>query len=160
MTLTARFKPSPDSLDPVSRSLLPVLRHLLQSLQCSGSDGWQTAYATAAEVWGEGRGLAIAFRSQRFLAALLRSRPGPLRHADALCPDARRTLTDDECILLALLAHMRDDEAAAARDMLAALTGGRIEASVVRTGLELCGLLGGTGAASRGRRKPRLEVVR
>jgi hypothetical protein len=158
MTVTLRQAPTPDTLDPVSRNLLPILRHLLCSLQAPDGVGWQTAYATAAEVWGEARGLAIAFRAQRFLSALLRSRPAPLDCADPLCPDGRLTLTGDECILLALLAHMRDDEPGAARDMLAALTGGRVEAGVVRAGLALCALLEGRRPAQG--RAPRLAVVR
>lgn len=158
MTISARKRPSPQSLDPVSRNLLPILRHFLTGLQEPASTGWQNAYGIAAEVWGEGRGLAVAFRAQKFLAALLRSRSVPLRHADPLCPEDRLTLTDDECLLLALLSHMRDDETAQARDMLAALTCGRVEAAVVRTGLELCGILDG-GAAASSRGAPRLTVV-
>lgn len=159
MTAPVRERPTPESLDPVSRGLLPVLRHFLSGLQQPGSTGWQTAFAIAVEVWGEGRGLAVAFRAQKFLAALLRSRPVPLRHADPLCPLARMTLTDDECLLLAFLLHMRDDETSRARDVLAALTGGRVEAAVVRTGLELCGVLDG-GRAARSGVTPRLAVVR
>ncbi|MBF9052518.1 hypothetical protein GTA62_21155 [Roseobacter sp. HKCCD9010] len=154
-----RKKPTPDALDPVSRSLLPVLRYFLLGLQDTGHAGWQTAFGTAVEIWGEARGLAIAHRAQLFLSALLNSRPVPLSHSDPFCPEARLSLTDDECVLLALLSHMRDDEAPAARDMLAALTGGRIEAAVVRTGLDLCAVLDGTHGAQRGKGAPRLSVV-
>ncbi|MFW5654885.1 MAG: hypothetical protein ACOCYW_04465 [Roseicyclus sp.] len=151
---------SPETLDPVGQRLLPILRHFLRALQEGGSGAWQIGFAAAAEVWGEARGLAIAFRAQKFLAALLKSRPVPLRHADPLCPEARLTITEDEAVLLALLAQMRNDEPRRARDSIAALTGGRVEAAVVRTGLELCAILDGTPGARRGQAARPLSVVR
>jgi len=160
MSAQPKSQLTPDTLDPVSRALLPVLRYLLCSLQQSGHLGWQTAFKVSTEVWGEARGLAIAFRAQTFLSALLNSRSVPLVHANPFCPEDRLTLTEDECVLLALLCHMRDDETRSARDILAALTGGRVEAAVVRTGLHLCAVLDGTPVDLRKDTTPRLAVVR
>ncbi|MEM7721096.1 MAG: hypothetical protein AAF376_01870 [Pseudomonadota bacterium] len=159
MTASRRQKPTLETLDPVSRTLLPVLRYFLCGLQQPGHRGWQTGFLVAAEIWGEARGLAIAHRTQVFLSALLNSRPVPLLHSDPLCPEDRRNLTDDECVLLALLSHMRDDQARPARDMIAALTGGRVEAAIVRSGLDLCSVLDGTHGAQRVKGPPQLSVV-
>jgi hypothetical protein len=158
MTVQARQTPGLDTLDATSRRLLPVLRHLLGSVQDNAHAGWQTAYAVSVEVWGEARGLAIAYRAQKFLAALLRSRAAPLGYSDPLCPDARRSLTGDEWCLLALLSHMKADDTPRARDMLATLTRGRVEAMVVRAALELCGALDGRATRSAG--GPKLALVR
>lgn len=159
MSRIAYHRPTPETLDPVSQRLLPIVRYFLSGLQDKGSTAWQVGFVASSEVWGEARGLAIAFRTQKFLSALLSSRPVPLRHADPFCPEDRLTLTDDECVLLALLTHMRDDEPKPARDMIAALTGGRVEAAVVRTGLDLCAVLDGTHGARRGKATPILSVV-
>jgi len=160
MTVHHCIRPTLDDLDPVSRRLLPVLRHFLSNLQGNVPGAWRLGYATALEVWGEPRGLVIAHRAQDFLSAVLSSRPVPFRHADPLCPVARLCLSDDECVLLALLTHMRADEAGPARDMIAALTGGRIEAAVVRTGLDLSAVLDGPHGLARSRARPRLAAVR
>lgn len=159
MTQPARHRPTPDTLDPVSQRLLPILRYFLSGLQEQGSTNWQNGFSVAAEVWGEARGLAIAYRTQRFVSALLNSRPVPIRAANPLCPEDALRITDDECLLLALLTHMRDDEPRPARDILASLTGGRVEAAVVRTGLDLCAVLDGTHGARRGKGAPVLAVV-
>lgn len=159
MTAQHCIRPTLDDLDPVSRRLLPVLRHLLSDLQGNVPGAWRLGYATAVEVWGEPRGLVIAHRAQEFLSAVLSSRPVPFRHADPLCPVGRLCLSDDECVLLALLTHMRADEAGSARDMIAALTGGRIEAAVVRTGLALSAVLDSPHGRARSRARPRLAAV-
>jgi len=155
-----RLRPRLEDLLPVEQRLLPVLRHFLCSLQGDAPRAWQLAYGTAAEVWGEARGLAIAHRAQAFLSALLNSRPVPLRHADPLCPEARLQLTEDEHALLALLMHMRADETAPARNWLANLTGGRVEAAVVHTALDLCVVLDGRAPAKpKDQPRARLQVV-
>ena len=159
MTAPGQPRPHPDMLDPVSRHLLPVLRYFLSALQSPDGQSWRFAYSAAAEIWGEARGLAVAHRTQNFLSALLKSRPVPLRHADPLCLEARAELTEDECLLMALLTRMRADETAQARDMLAALTGGRIAAAAVRTGLELSAVLDAPSGKRRGRQAPVLRAV-
>lgn len=159
MTQPARHRPTPETLDPVSQRLLPVLRYFLDGLQDQGSTSWQIGFSMSAEIWGEARGLTIAYRVQRFLSALLNSRPVPIRAADPLCLEDTGHITDDECLILALLTHMRDDEPRPARDILASLTGGRVEAAVVRTGLDLCAVLDGTHGARRGKGTPVLAIV-
>ena len=72
MTLQHRIHPDIESLDVVSQRLPPILRHFLASMQGDSKDGWQVAFATAEEIWGEGHGLAIAHRAATFLTALLR----------------------------------------------------------------------------------------
>lgn len=153
-----------DALDPVSRNLLPVLRHFLLVLQGEKPQGWRQAYTIAAEIWGEARGLAIAHRAQAFLSALLQSRPGPIASADPLCLTARQDVTEDEQLVLMLLTYMRLDQTPLAREILASLTGGRIEAACVRTGLTLCAVLDGDTVARRdkpvcGATRPALRVV-
>ena len=151
--------PSDADFDPVSQRFLPVLRHILSNLQGDAPLSWRNAFTIAVEVWGEARGLAIAFRAEAFLSALLASRPVHLRVADPLNPEERAHLTEDEISLLALLTYMRADETPAARDRIAALTGGRVEPAVVRTGLDLARLLGGPPGHAVRRKAPRLAIV-
>jgi hypothetical protein len=157
MTLQHRIHPDIESLDVVSQRLLPILRHFLASMQGDSKDGWQVAFATAEEIWGEGHGLAIAHRTATFLSALLEARQLSLDVADPHCVTARLRLTEDEFAILTLLAHARADEPSAARDLIGHLTGGKIDARVIRTVVELTALLGGT--PDRRRCNPRLRAV-
>ena len=47
-------------LDPFEAGMLPVLRHLLTSLQVPESQAWQHAFQIAAERWGASFGLGVA----------------------------------------------------------------------------------------------------
>ena len=146
-----------DTLDRCGCRLLPILRHLLQDLTLGERGAAFRGYATAAELWGEGRGLAIAHRAHRFLDALLRSRGKPLDTTDPLGPAARGALTGDEALLMALIDQMRRDQTRGARNTLAVLAFGRVEAGVVQNGLSLASLLGDMPGPSA--RRPVLRVV-
>lgn len=128
---------SVDTLDPTSRALLPVMRNVLNAYLSPETLGWRHALAAAVGTWGEPRGLAIANHVQSFLGAVLSSRPVPLIFADPMDLEARKQLTHDESILLALLTAMGREETPRARDLIARLTGGRVEAAIVRSGLSL-----------------------
>lgn len=159
MTTLARRAFHPDQLDPVGRHLLPVLRYFLCALQGDKDNRWRIGYTAAAEVWGESRGLVIAHRAQNFIAALVHSRKERLLHTDPLSFDGCMDLTNDECLLMALLTHIRADEAPQARDILAILTQGHVEAEVVRSALSLCAVLDGMSGYGASCRKPTLSVV-
>jgi hypothetical protein len=157
-----RFEEGPtlDDLDPVSKALLPVLRHFLSCLQGDVPGAWQQGFLDAVETWGEARGLAIAHRGQAFLAALLRSRKGRLAYCEPCCTGPHHAVSDDELSLLALLRHLREDQPGLARNKMAALTRGRIDAEVVRSGLAFAALLDGPNGHWRARGAPKLAVVK
>lgn len=148
------------TLDPVSRNLLPILRHFVEALQTPSSAGWRVAYATAVEIWGEARGLAIAHRMQAFVAAVLQNRPVPLHCNPPPDIDARDTLTEDETLMIALLRHMRADQTASARMTVQALAAGRTPSAVVRAGLVLRDILDGPQQAPRAPIRARLSLVK
>lgn len=159
MTIHTRNLSGLDSLDPVSKRLLPILRHFLATLQGDSRDGWVVAYGSAVDIWGEGRGLAIAHRCTSFLSALLLSRPVPLDAIDPMCVARWQTVTEDEHAVLALLAAARDDNTAQARTLISDLTGGRVDARVVRSLVAFVALLGGPGDKHLRATKPRLRAV-
>lgn len=160
MVLDPRKTAKPAEIDLVSRDLLPVVRHFLRNLSGAEYGSWRIAYSLAAEIWGEPRGLAIAHKTQALLTAVLSNRAHPLDVADPGCLTARGRLTPDETLLLALVGHMRAEEVPQARRCIAALTDGRIPATVVQAGLELCTQLGMTPPPSRrDPSRPRLRVV-
>ncbi|GAB5446150.1 hypothetical protein [Gymnodinialimonas sp.] len=149
-----------EALDPTSRALVPVLRNFVAAFLAPDSMGWRHAFAAAVGTWGEARGLALAHLCQEFVYALLQSRPVPLAFADPMDLDARATLTLDERTVLALLLAMSRDEPARARarDLIAKLTGGRVEAAVVRTGLALAARLDPV-SDHRPVARPKLQLV-
>ncbi len=158
--LKADALPKADQLDAVSSALLPVVRHFLDAFLRPESFGWSKALPVAVGVWGEGRGLSIANGVQVFLAALLKNRPVPVIYIDPLDIGKRHKLTSDEVDILALVAAMRADKTAQARDIITRLTGGEIPERLVRTGLKLAMQLDPTGQPYARTRAPRLEVVR
>jgi hypothetical protein len=151
--------PSVDQLDVVNKGLLPVMRHFLNAFLRPDSLGWRTAMAAAVGTWGEARGLAIAYSMQAFLAAVLKGRPVPINYADPLDIVARTRLTADEIDLLALIASMRRDQTASARDIIARVTGGKVDAAIVRTGLQLAGMLDPAGDRRKKPIRPKLRAV-
>jgi hypothetical protein len=48
-------------LDPFERGLLAIIRHLMIDIRDPSSRGWTSAFAIAAERWGQERGLSVAF---------------------------------------------------------------------------------------------------
>ncbi|SMX30869.1 hypothetical protein [Octadecabacter ascidiaceicola] len=153
------ISPSITDVPPSVAALLPVLRHHLAALQGSNPLGWRLAFGLAEQRWGEGKGLALAHRSQVFLSALLAARPVPLDCVDPLHIDDRDTLTEDEGNLMIALSAMSSDDAPRARLTIMALTGGRVPASAVSTGLSLVHLLGSSPTTIRRSGAPALRAV-
>ncbi|WP_045998088.1 hypothetical protein [Loktanella sp. S4079] len=133
--------PDAGQLDVVSGALLPIVRHFLNAYLNPESFGWRHAYGASAEVWGEARGLAIAHGVQQFLSAVLKARPVPVAYMDPLDIDQRETLTHDEVDLLGLIAAMRADKTAQARETIMRLTGGQVPTQLVESGLKLAAQL-------------------
>ncbi len=131
----------PHGQEPVVQRLLPILRYHLSALQGADPHSSYRAYEVAAQIWGEPRGLMIGHRAQAFIAALLQSRSVPVEHVDPLDADRRGGLTGDEALLLELITAMNADRTDEARDALARLTRGRMDAPVVRAGLSLAAVL-------------------
>jgi antitoxin component of RelBE/YafQ-DinJ toxin-antitoxin module len=151
--------PRADQLDLVNKALLPVVRHFLTAFLDPQSMGWRAALAAAAGTWGEARGLAIANAVQIFLSAVLNSRSAPLDYSDPLDIDARLQLTSDEVDLLALIAMMRAEKTKQARMIATRLTGGHVEAAVVRAGLSLAVMLDPSAQKPAHSKKPTLMAV-
>ena len=151
--------PLASQLDPVNKALLPVMRHFLNAFLTPESLGWRPALTAAVGTWGEGRGLAIAHSMQTFLSAVLKARPVPVAHNDPLDILSRGYLTSDEVDLLALIASMRTDRTGAARDIIARMTGGKVDAAIVRSGLELSCLLGSATDRPKQPFRPKLRAI-
>lgn len=147
-------------LNPVERTVLTVMRHYLNAFITPETQGWRHAMAAATGVWGEARGLAIANAIQEFLSTVLQHRPVPLRYSDPLDLIARGYVTQDEDAVLSLIANMRHDRVALARDMIGHLTDGRIHAQVVRTGLNLANRLDPCADKGPPQKRPHLRIVR
>ena len=147
------------ALDHVNAALLPLIRHHLSALQGSNPLAWRHAFQIATERWGEARGLALANRTQLFLSALLACRPVPLDATDPFDLEKRAALTDDEAILMAIMTAMRIDDTNHARSLMTQITGGRITAAAVQTGLSLALLLETPTAIIRRPAAPKLRAV-
>ncbi|MFW8594145.1 hypothetical protein [Cribrihabitans neustonicus] len=135
--LPAASRPLADlGLDAFETALLPLLRHFAASPRAPGSQAWHLAYQTAAERWGESFGLPLAHA----LAALVGRADaliGGLTCHDALEPATRQRVTADEAAFLRMLHHMRRDRTPAARQAVAELAQGRMDAGLIRCGLSL-----------------------
>lgn len=133
--------------DAFERSLLPVIRHFLTTLDGSEPKGWHRAYSIAAENWSETLGLSVAHHLQKLLHAVTDCRPDDIDYRDPLCPEARLTVTEDEQFLIEMLHHMRRDQTAQARVCVDYLTRGRMDPDVIRGGLRFASRfsLGETG---------------
>ena len=147
------------NMDPVDAALLPVIRHHLAALQGENPLAWRQAFAIAEQQWGEGRGLALAHRSQVFLSALLSCRNVPIRCIDPLNIDERHTLTEDERLIMNAVSAMRSDDAPQARQLIALLTGGRLTAVIIQAGLSLALLLETPKTTIRRPDAPKLRAV-
>lgn len=121
-------------LDAFETALLPLLRHLTASLRAPRSQAWHFAYQTAAERWGESFGLSLA-HALAGLAGRIDALTGGITCHDALDPATRQLLTSDEAAFLLMLHHMRRDQTPAARQAVARLARGRMDAGLIRCGL-------------------------
>ncbi|NKX72185.1 hypothetical protein HGE74_08910 [Rhodobacteraceae bacterium R_SAG1] len=122
-------------LDPFEAGMLPVLRHLLTSLQVPESQAWQHAFQIAAERWGASFGLGVAQALVPVVARLHALRGQGVELHDPLDLDQRDRLSADEAALLLVLHHMRRDQTSQARDALADLLMGRMDADLIRAAL-------------------------
>lgn len=123
------------SCDAFERRLLPIARHFLSSFESPEHHAWHRAYSIAAEQWQETLGLSIAHHLQKVIRAILRCRTDGIAFQDPLCPEARAMVTVDERMLIDMLHSMRRDHTEAARNCVEALTHGRMDPDVIRTGL-------------------------
>ncbi|MFW8633590.1 hypothetical protein [Cribrihabitans pelagius] len=121
-------------LDPFETALLPLLRHFAASLRAPGTQSWQLAYQTAAERWGESFGLPLA-HALAGLAGRADALIGGLTCHGALDLATRQSVTADEAAFLRMLHHMRRDQAPPARQAVAELARGRMDAGLIRCGL-------------------------
>ena len=128
-------------LDGAEVGMLAVLRHFLTSFAKPESQAWIMAFGIAGERWGSSDGARMAQAMLGVLQAVTRCRgEWPFQFSDPMCPGCRRKVTCDEAALLRMLHHMRRDQTGPARLALADLTGGRMEAEVIRAGLSLAAL--------------------
>jgi len=153
MQTTARKSPEPHrptedalpietlGLDEMERGLLAVLRHFLNSFSEPESQSWQMGFAIAAERWGETSGPRRAMALLTVVQAMRRARPVAFRHANPLCPSCRGFVTPEEASLMRMLQAMRRDWTAEARELVAEVTCGRLDSTLIRTGLSLATIL-------------------
>ncbi|ATG44629.1 hypothetical protein PhaeoP18_02701 [Phaeobacter piscinae] len=122
-------------LDAFEVALLPQLRHFNTCLQTPQSQAWQLAYRSASERWGETFGLAVAHALFKVVRCLYDLRGDHYLGHDALTLETRAMVTADEAAFLHMIHHMRRDDTPAARDAVAALTGGWMDPHVIRAAL-------------------------
>ncbi|WP_261399813.1 hypothetical protein [Leisingera daeponensis] len=146
-------------LDDFEAGLLPLLRHFLAGLRRPGGQGWQHAFHTAAERWGETYGLAVAYALFKIIRALEDVRPERLNSHDALCLETRECLTADEQALLQMIHYMRRDQTPAARQAVADAALGRMDPQVIRAGLAFARRFPCSGAETAPRAGPVLRTV-
>ncbi|WP_152563294.1 hypothetical protein [Ruegeria halocynthiae] len=121
--------------DTFENGLLVVARHHFDSLARPETQAWHLAYSIAAERWGDRVGLSAAHLLARFLRYVVQCRDVAFDHADPFCEYSRGQLTEDEATLMYVLHFMRRDDTAAARESVDALTRGRLDPDVIRSGL-------------------------
>lgn len=134
-------------LDSFETNLLPIARDLLSALQDPPTQDWQTAYRTAAEIWGPAIGLSVAHELMEVLSAVLSAREVPLCLAGKDDDQALNTLTSDEAMVLLMIRYLRRDNPQQARNMVENLTHGIRDAQVMKAGSRF----GQRFAASRSR---------
>ena len=129
-----------DLADPVDKALLPVLRHSVRAFTCPEAQSWKLAYSTAAERWGEARGLALAHATVQLIASIMGKGVTPEVN-DPLHVEWRDSVTDHEHQILLMLGFMRRQDTANARDAVLQLCNGHVHAQVVRSALALAARL-------------------
>ena len=148
------------TLCPVSKAVLPIVRHFLNALSQPNSFGWRIAQTIAVGTWGEARGLAIAYDTQKFLTALLLYRKVPLSFNDPLNLELRDQLQNDEVAILNLLIAMQADKTAQARVCVLYLTQGQMRADVVKSALILAKRLEFNTSNLNTRKRPTLRIIK
>jgi len=145
--------------DTFESGLLPVLRHFLTSFAHPERHGWQLAYTTASERWGDSIGLPAAHSLLGIVRAVLVARPEGLWFQDPLCLNTRESVTMDERAFLDMLRHMRRDATPQARTAVEALTEGRMDPGVIRAGLSFARRFPAARARPAPTDRPHLRVV-
>lgn len=148
------------TLCPVSKAVLPIIRHFLNALSEPKSFCWRIAQTIAVGTWGEARGLAIAYDTQKFLTALLLYRKVPLNFNDPLNLELRDQLQNDEVAILKLLIAMQADQTAQARVCVLYLTQGQMRAAVVQSALTLAKRLEFNTSNLNTPKRPTLRIVK
>lgn len=128
-------------LDADETMVITLLRHFLASFSDPHCPGWQRAFVIGVDYWGAQRGPLVAVAALSVVQALRAARPCTFRHADPLCPVARRFASAEEATAMRMLQAMRAGLTGAARAQVARLTGGRIDPALFRAGLALAGSL-------------------
>lgn len=121
--------------DEFEIGFLPVIRHLVTSIQKPESHGWQKAYKIAAERWGETFGLSVAYSLAKVSQTILEARSDYLCINDPLDLAARSHLTGHEAAFIGMIHHMRRDNTMAARMAIDVLTPKRMDPYVIRSAL-------------------------
>lgn len=127
---------------------LALARHFLTTFADPASQAWVPAFTIAQERFGP-QGGAIALGLQGLISQLLKLRPLPFRFHDPLSMDVRGFVTPEEHSLILLLRAMTLDVTAEARRHVVVLTGGRLDPSLIRTGLALAKALPRASASVR-----------
>ena len=121
--------------DAFETGLLTVARHHLDALRCPETQAWHLAYSIAAERWGDSIGLPASHLLARFIKFVVACRTDGFEHNDPFCEQSRSLVTEDEAALMYALHYMRRDDTPAAREAVEALTKGRLDPDVIRSGL-------------------------
>ncbi len=127
-------------LDGFETGLLAVLRHFLTAFTRPETQAWQTAFAIAAERWGEAKGPQVAAGGLALLQVLRRARRRAFNYANPMCTGCREQVTGDEARLMRMVQAMRRDRADLARPEVLALTEGTMDPALIRTGLSFAAL--------------------
>jgi len=147
-------------LDDFERGVLAVLRHFLMTQAEPETQAWHHAFLISTERWGETVGLAVAHALSKYLTAVLRCRGDCLAFQEPFAQAARDYVTEDEEKMIVVLHFMRRDQTSYARDALAALTRGRMDPCVIRSGLSFSKRFA-AGLVSNGQcgKRPKLHLV-
>jgi len=118
-------------LDPFETGVLAVIRHFLNTFTRPETQGWRSAYAIAAERWGEAEGLPIAPRALTVLDAVRQARRASFRFANPLCVTCRDLVTGEEAALMQMLHAMRRNRADLASSAALRLGEGRMDPALL-----------------------------
>ena len=122
-------------LDPFEIGLLAVLRHFLTAFARPETLAWQSAFALAAERWGEARGPQIAMGLLPVLQALRTARQSDFDFANPLCVTCRAYVTGTESAFMQMVQMMRRDQTKLARAAVHSLTDGTMDPGLIQAAL-------------------------
>ncbi|MEL6467685.1 MAG: hypothetical protein AAFO78_02920 [Pseudomonadota bacterium] len=148
--------------DDFEKSLLPLVRHFVGTLETGDAIECCHIYDRAIQTWGDPVGLSIAHILQKLILALKRSRNCPLQcFYPAHCDDPK-FISENERSLLTMLHHMRRDQTKGARDALDKLAFGKRDPKVIQTALTFSNryAAGAPLQAGSTRNQCRLRVIR